>query len=115
MSERNVESVAVSRNARTRAKQNAQKGGFFEIKRRIFAKWGATFLLLATFFTGWAMAAAPVVRPMGIDKLGREGIGRRGVEVKRINVRVDATAGVQALSGAHVAEGDPIGIDPDAQ
>lgn len=61
------------------------------------------------------MAAAPVVRPMGIDKLGREGIGRCGVEVKRINVRVDATAGVQALSGAHVAEGDPIGIDPDAQ
>ena len=31
----------------------------FEMKRRIFAKWGATFLLLATFFTGWAMAAAP--------------------------------------------------------
>ncbi|MDI3499574.1 MAG: alkaline phosphatase [Synergistaceae bacterium] len=29
------------------------------MKRRIFAKWGATFLLLATFFTGWAMAAAP--------------------------------------------------------
>jgi len=52
---------------------------------------------------------------MGIDKLRREGIGRRGVEVKHVNVRVDATAGVQALSGAHVAEGDPIGIDPDAQ
>lgn len=46
---------------------------------------------------------------MGIDKLERERIGRRGVEVKRVNVRVDATAGVRVLSGVHVAEGDPVG------
>jgi 3',5'-cyclic AMP phosphodiesterase CpdA len=35
------------------------KGRFFEMKKHIFAKWGAAFLLLSTFFTGWAMAAAP--------------------------------------------------------
>jgi len=29
------------------------------MKKHIFAKWGAAFLLLATFFTGLAMAAAP--------------------------------------------------------
>ena len=35
--------------------------------------------------------------------------------MKHVNVRVDATAGVRVLSGVHVAEGDSIGIDPDAQ
>lgn len=52
---------------------------------------------------------------MGIDKLERKGIGRRGVEMRRVNVQVDATAGVQALSGVHVAEGDPIGMEPNTQ
>jgi len=37
---------------------------------------------------------------MDIDKLERKGIGRLGVKMKRVNVQVDATTGVQALSGA---------------
>jgi hypothetical protein len=44
---------------------------------------------------------------MDIDKLERKGIGRHGVKMKRVNVRVDATTGVQALSGGHIVEGDP--------
>lgn len=29
--------------------------------------------------------------------------------MRRVNVRVDATAGVRVLSGVHVGEGDPVG------